>query len=117
MYRVRNNRDTVQMRAEASTGPAATAEEWICWMILEPHPANSAARTYFQTAASMGLMPSCIGRPAYQSAGSVRIQKDAVQAIAIPTGPQGSATTNNSSVTAASMNPHRNQRSGLPRER
>src|ERR1700722_18453230 len=77
-------------------------------------PASSEAAPYRQTAASTSLTPSPIGRPAYHIAGMVSSQKLAVQATAIPTGPQGRATINNRTVTANSTSAQQNQRSARP---
>src|SRR5437868_1163154 len=106
------------MRASAPLGSDAATERGIS-AITQAHapPAKSAARTYLQREITIEETPNCIGLPAYQNAGSVRIQKDAAQATAIPSGPHGSATKNRSNVTTASMKPQRNHRSGLPMER
>src|ERR1700704_5780077 len=86
-------------------------------IVADVQPANREARMYFQTAAITGSMPSRIGLPAYQNAGIVRIQKDAVQATAIPTGPHLIPSRNRRPVNRNSTIPHRNQRSALPMER
>src|SRR6266478_425418 len=83
----------------------------------DAHPASNDARRYFQTTASTGVIPKRIGLPAYQNAGIMRIQNEAVQAEAMPTGPQGSPKKKSRTVTPNSTITHRNQRSGLPIER
>src|SRR5580704_17868961 len=80
-------------------------------------PAISEATTYFQTVEIIGVMPKCIGLPAYQKPGRVRIQKDALQAAATPTGPQRNPRRKSDAVTLNSTITQRNQRSALPMER
>src|SRR5579862_4283265 len=95
-----------------------TLKDGNAWMMRAARrpPIREAAK-YFHTAAMTGLIPIPIGLPAYQKAGRERIQKDTVQAAAIPTGPNRRARRNKLHVTAASTIPQRNQRSGLPMER
>ncbi len=119
-YRAPNNAEIAAIRETAPTGPdtATKDKDGNPRMITaDAQPASSDATRYFQTAAITGTTPNWIGRPAYQNAGIVRIQKDAVQATAIPAGPHGSATINRSPVTTNSTTPQRNQRSALPMER
>ena len=112
------SKEIVTIRATAPAQPDAATRDGMPWMTAaEAQPARADARTYFHTTAITGAIPKWIGLPAYQNAGIVRIQKDVVQAMAIPTGPHGSARTNNRAVTVASMSPQRNQRSALPIER
>src|SRR2546430_2157854 len=80
-------------------------------------PASADAIAYFQTIATRLPIPSSAGRPAYQSAGIERIHADITQATAIPTGPQGSHSTNSNPITVNSMIPQRSKRSGLPSDR
>src|SRR3989442_3754163 len=99
------------MRAAAPTEPDAPAKEGIPRMIrAEAQPASAEARTYFQTAPITGPIPRCIGIPAYQSAETVRIQKETTQATAIPAEPQRSPARRSRPVTANSRIPKRNQR-------
>src|ERR1041385_6189448 len=76
-------------------------------------PATSEAAAYLQTAAIKDETANRIGRPAYQKAGTTRVQYDALHAAAIPLGPQGSATRNKDVVTVSSTRAQRNQRSGF----
>src|SRR5260370_1488845 len=117
-YRAANNKEIVVMRVRVSTGPAPpTYNGSPRMMAADAQPAIRDARTYFQMAASTGAIPKFIGLPAYQKAGIVKIQKDAAQATAIPTGPHDSAMRNNRQVTVASRSAQRSQRSVLPMER
>src|SRR5271157_2083786 len=117
-YNATNNKEIAITRASAPTAPGAARKGGSMGVIpAHAHPASVEATTYFQIAASTGVTPNCMGFPAYQNAGIVRIQKDAVQPTAIPTGPHGSATKNSRTVKANSTIPQRNQRSGFPMER
>src|SRR6266571_3314291 len=117
-YRVPNIAETVSMRPPAPSEPDSATKDGSARMIAaDAQPASRDATAYFHTAAITGAIPRCIGRPAYQNAGIVRIQKDAVQATATPAGPQGSPRINSRPVTMNSTMPQRNQRSALPMER
>src|SRR5436309_15899370 len=117
-YRIPNKREIIAMWAKATSEPDSTAKTGIPRMINPAaQPAVRDARTYFHTAPSTGAIPKPIGLPAYQKAGIVRIQKDAVQAAATPTGPHGNARRNSRPVTAISTKAQRIQRSALPMER
>ncbi len=106
------------MRATAPTAPDAATKGGIPWMITaDVQPASAEARGYFQTAEMTEAIPRRAGFPAYQSAGIVRIQKDATQAKAIPTGPHGSPRRKSRPVTVSSTTPQRSHRSALPIER
>src|SRR3989442_9618900 len=99
-YRTPNEREIAVIRAAASTGFDAMAKDGSPPTITPvAQPASRDARTYFQTAAITGAIPSCIGLPAYHNAGIVRIQRDKLQAVAIPTGPHRSAKRNIRPVT------------------
>src|SRR5258708_7623990 len=80
-------------------------------------PENNAASTYLQTVAMIGAMLNSIGLPAYQKEGITRIQKDALQATAMPTAPQGRPNRKSRKVTPISKTPHPSHRSALPMER
>src|SRR5437870_13533167 len=86
-------------------------------MAAVPKPPTSDAAAYLQTAPSSDEIPNPIGRPAYQNAGIARIQKDTLQATAMPWGPHGNATINDKAVAADSTNVQRSQRTGSPIER
>src|ERR1019366_394396 len=117
-YKDPNSKETVTIRASAPTAPGTPTKEGMpCMIPAHAQLASRDATTYFQTAASTGPIPKCIGLPAYQRAGIVKIQKDAVQAAAIPTAPHRSARTNNRHVAVTSISPQRNQRSAFPMER
>src|SRR5690242_20728931 len=79
--------------------------------------ASAAATIYLHTSANRERIVSRIGLPAYQMAGNINSQNDAVQASAIPAGPRDKPIANRSEVTANSRNPHRSQRSALPRDK
>src|SRR5205823_13606526 len=83
----------------------------------EATPASMAATTYRHTAPTTGPTPSCAGLPAYQSAGITRSQHDTTHAVAMPTGPHGSATANSTPITSSSTIPQRSRRSALPIDR
>ena len=117
-YSAPNNAEITTIRPIAPIDPDPSANDGIPRMITaEPQPASADARMYFQTAPITGTIPRRIGLPAYQRAGIVRIQKDATQATAIPTGPHGSPARKSRPVTANSTIPQRNHRSALPIER
>src|SRR5713226_9538004 len=117
-YRTENNKEIVTIRARAPRILGAATKEGISRLITaDAHPASNDARTYFQTTASTGAIPKCIGLPAYQNAGIERIQKDAVQAAATPAGPHRSPSRKSRPVTANSTTTQRNQRSAFPMER
>ncbi len=80
-------------------------------------PASNDATAYLQTAPIKEEIPNPIGRPAYQKAGIERVQKETLQATAIPAGPHGKATINKIPVAADSTSVHRSQRPGFPMER
>src|SRR6266849_3194965 len=116
-YKTENNKEVVTVRARAPRIPGAASKEDISWMIAaDAHPASNDARTYFQTTASTGEIPKRMGFPAYQNAGIKRIQKEALQAEAMPTGPHRSARKKRRAVTPNSRTTHRSQRSALPME-
>src|SRR5664280_565696 len=117
-YNATNNKEVVTTRVMAPTAPRATRKGG-SRRIIPAHakPASRDAAIYSQTAASTCATLNCMGFPAYQNAGMVRIQKDTVQPTAIPTGPHGNATRNSTTVKADSTIPQRNQRSALPMER
>src|SRR5205823_14116290 len=109
-YSAPNNAENTTIRPIAPIDPDASANDGIPRMIrAEAQPASADARRYFQTAAMTETIPRRAGFPAYQSAGIVRIQKDAAQATAIPTGPHGSPRRKGMPVTATSTIPQRNQ--------
>src|SRR6266436_997438 len=117
-YKTANSNEVSTIRTKTATG-SDTAIEKRGIILMTPMDAQAArreARKYFHTAESTGAMPKCMGLPAYQNAGIIRIQKDAVQAMAIPTGPQGRARKNISPVTTNSTIPQRNQRPTVPME-
>src|SRR5208283_430584 len=115
---VSNTADLTKMLTAASIAVVGARRTGMVPMIANAaRPAITEAATYLHTATTMGWTPKWIGLHAYQNAGIVRIQKDAVQAIAIPTGPQARASTNSVPVTANSTIPHRSQRSPRPRDR
>src|SRR3984893_2601515 len=117
-YKTANNKEVDTIRARAPRIPDAATNKDISWMIkADAHPASIDATTYFQTTASTGVTPKRIGFPAYQNAGIKRIQKEALQAEAIPAGPHGNARKKSRTVTANSRTTHRSQRSALPIER
>src|SRR5438445_13702096 len=109
IYSAPKDADIVAMRVIASSHPRPLVASGISQMIsADAPPAIPEASTYFQAAAITGAIPRPIGLPAYQNAGPTRIQKEAAQATAIPTGPQWSPMTNKSPVTMHSATPHRN---------
>src|ERR1700674_2334033 len=109
--------DLATINSSASAALLATGRVSMpCIIAAHARPASSAAITYLQTAAIRDETPNPIGRPAYQKAGIERIQKDTLQATAMPAGPHGKARTNNKAVTAVSTSVHRSQRSGFPME-
>src|SRR6058998_1774439 len=117
-YNAPNKTDVITIRPIAPRAPDATASDGISRMIrADAQPASAEARTYFQTAAMTAAIPRRAGLPAYQSAGSVRIENDPTQVTAIPTGPQGRARRKSRAGTMSSTSPQRNQRSGLPMDR
>src|SRR2546425_456927 len=117
-YRTPNEREIAAIRVAASMESDAMGKDGNPPTITPvAQPASRDARTYFQTAAITGAIPSCIGLPAYDNAGIVRIQRDRLQLVAIPTGPHRSARRNIRPVTMNSTTPQRNHRSGLPMER
>src|SRR5271165_3750954 len=104
--------------SSAAPAPAGEAEIGVPRaMAAVAKAASSDAAAYFQPAAIKDETPNPIGRPAYQKAGIKRIQKDTLQATAMPAGPQGNARTNNKAVTADSTSVQRSQRPGFPIER
>src|ERR1035441_8149723 len=106
------------MRATAAIQPDAVTKEGSLPMITAvPQPASRDATMYFQTAARTGPTPKCIGLPAYQRAGIVKIQKEALEAAATPAGPHRSPRTNSEPVATNSITVQRNQRPRLPMER
>src|ERR1700720_2956113 len=111
-YSAANSNEVSTIRTNAATGSASEVKKRgiILMTPIDAQAARREARKYFQTAETTGAMPKCMGFPAYQNAGNIRIQKDAVQDMAIPTGPQGSARKNSSPVTTNSTTPQRNQR-------
>src|ERR1700722_4646426 len=80
-------------------------------------PARTEARKNFQTSAITALTGRLIGFPAYQKPGNSNRKNDAVQAKAMPTGPQRNINRKRLAVQPNSIKPHINQRSGLPMER
>src|SRR6266568_591864 len=103
------------MRATAATVLGAAMDGCSLWIITSASPpASQDATTYRQAIPTIGPIPRLIGLPAYQRDGSVRIQKDAVQATAIPTGPQWSPKRKSMAVVANSTKPQRSQRSARP---
>ena len=117
-YSAANNNDVSTIRTNTATGSGSAVEKRGIILItpMDAQAARREARKYFHTAESTGVMPRWMGLPAYQNAGNIRIQKDAVQAMAIPTGPHGSARKNKSPVTTNSTTPQRNQRPTVPME-
>src|SRR5947207_2270762 len=100
--------DTVALRFSAPVQPGAERSDGIRPMIIAAVPPASAdAATYFHTALTRALTPSSTGRPAYQSAGMASAHDETTQAMATPTGPHRSPTTNSSPITVNSMIPHR----------
>src|SRR5277367_6776588 len=94
-YKSPNNKEIIATLAMAPTTPGGPRTEGICRMITaDAQPAIRDARTYFQTTVITETIPSFMGLPAYQNAGIVRIQKDAVQEVAIPTAPHRSPKIN-----------------------
>src|SRR6185437_1825752 len=81
------------------------------------NPAAAEAKKYFQIADKTGLIPSSIGFPAYQKAGTISTKNEIVHASAIPEGPQCSPKKKSTIVKEASSSPHRSQRSGCPTDR
>src|ERR1700732_5342618 len=117
-YKIPKSKDRITMWRAASTAPDAATNDGSVRMIrADVEPAIADARTYFQAAATIEPTRSCIGLPAYQKAGIVSIQKDAVQANATPAGPRRSPRINRSPVTMNSTTPQRNQRSAFPMDR
>jgi hypothetical protein len=117
-YKLPNNREMVSIRATDPIALDAGAKDGIARMIrAHAQPASAEATTYLQTEATTSVIKMPAGFPAYQSAGKVRIQKDATQAKAIPTGPQWSPPRKSEPVTTISTSDQRNQRSALPIER
>jgi len=107
--------ETTPMRVTAPTKPGAAITNGALRMIkADAQPATPEARAYFQRAKIIGTSPNWIGFPAYESAGKVRIQKEAAQATATPAGPQGRPKMNSRNVAQNSITPQRSQRSGLP---
>src|SRR5437870_10638505 len=100
---------TIRAKATAESEDAAN-NRVVRIIAADVRPAKTEATTNFQTAATTGVILNCIGLPAYQNAGIVRIQNDRVQATAIPSGPQGIPSRNNNPVTLNSMITHRHQR-------
>src|SRR6266568_1506307 len=117
-YMTPNNADDTPIRRAAPVAPGPPWREGKPRRIraVAPPASNEASR-YLQTASIMIPTPRFIGFPAYQNAGIVRIQNEAVQATAIPTGPHRKASRNKRPVNANSKMPQRNQRSALPMER
>src|SRR5437899_3604202 len=94
-YRIPNAKEVITIRPSASSEPDPTRKLGDARKTAKVRqPAIADAARCFHTAATTGEMPSCMGFPAYQSPGRVRIQKEAVQARAMPSGPQGSASKN-----------------------
>src|SRR5438128_12139537 len=94
-YNVRNKIETIPLRAIAPIKPGAVITDGIPRASrADVQPASPEARRYFQTTEIIGATPKLIGFPAYESAGKVSIQKEAAQATATPTGPQGNPTMN-----------------------
>src|SRR5437660_312157 len=113
-----NRRDLTRISSSASAALLATVKVSMPRRIaVHASAAANAAMTYFQTAATSDETPNPIGRPAYQNAGIARIQKDTVQATAMPAGPHGNDRTNNNAVTVDSTSVQRSQRPGFPMER
>src|SRR5229473_1251714 len=113
-----NRKDLTRISSSASAALLATVKVSMPRTIAKhASAAANAAMTYFQTAATSDETPSPIGRPAYQKAGMERVQKDTLQATAIPAGPHGNARTNNKTVAADSTSVQRSQRPGFPMER
>src|SRR5258706_8419806 len=105
------------MRTKGATDPA-TATGAISRIIQAQAPPDSSdASANFQNAASTGPTPNSMGFPAYQNAGRIRSQNAALQAPAMPVGPQRSATKNSSTPTAISLTPQPHHRPALPIER
>src|SRR6266566_7109997 len=117
-YKTPNNTEVTPIRRAAPIAPGAPRRDGKPRRIraVAPPASNEASR-YLHTASIMIPTLRFIGFPAYQNAGIVRIQNEAVQATAIPTGPHRSASRNKRPVNANSTRPQRNQRSALPIER
>src|SRR5919108_5064611 len=94
--------------------PATVHFTMPCIITLHAMPATSADIVYFQIAVIRDETPNPIGRPAYQKAGIDKIQKDKLQARAMPAGPHGNIRTNNKTVAADSISVQRSQRPGFP---
>src|SRR5437016_1524999 len=108
----------MMIASSAAVAPGGVPRNGVLRMMAAvAKPASSDAAAYLQTAVIRDETPNPIGRPAYQKAGIERIQKDTLQATAMPAGPHGNARTNNKTVAANSNSVQRNQRPGFPIER
>ena len=117
-YSAPNNVEMMTIRARAPAESEDAANDRVVRIIAaDVKPAKTEAMTNLQTEATTGVILNPIGLPAYQNAGIVRIQNDAVQATAIPSGPHASPSRNSSPVTVNSTATQRNQRFAVPMER
>jgi hypothetical protein len=78
--------------------------------------ATTDAKKNLQIVAMTVPSPSPIGRPAYQKPGNMSKKNEAVQANAIPDGPQRRVSRNKLAVQTNSINPQNNHLSGRPIE-
>src|SRR5947207_10571992 len=88
-YRAPNKAEMMTIRAKAAVESEDAANDndndrVVRIIAADAQPAKTEATTNFQTAATTGVILNCIGLPAYQNAGIVRIQNDTVQPTAIP---------------------------------
>jgi hypothetical protein len=89
IYKTENNSEFDEILTAAPATPVIVIKGEISRMMAaDAQPASSDATTYLHTVATTGATPKWMGLPAYQNAGIVRSQKDAVQAAATPAGPQ-----------------------------
>ena len=113
-----NTDETITILKKALGAPDVVAKCGIVRMTRTvAQPAETDAAKNFQIAANIGPIPNPIGFPAYQKPGNIRRKYEAVQAKAIPEGPQRKASKNRLAVHTNSTKPQRNHLSGRPIER
>src|SRR5712692_10618740 len=102
-YTAANSTETTTIRPKAQSGPEPALRDGIARAIKNvTQPAIREARMYLHMTAITEEILSCIGFPAYHSAGSVIIQYEATQATAIPSACHRSPTNRKTVVTIKS---------------